>query len=588
MFKQIISTFIGSFLAMGALLLTTIILTYFLFSSYINLKGSTTTPVVLEESVLMLNLGEIALVEKEDQFNNWFVGSEFFEDYRHLQVRDLIKMINHARDDKNISGIFLNLSGYYLGWGSTEEIRAALEEYTLSGGKITAYSENFDEKSYYLASIAQRISMYPEGEFELNGLSIQPLFMKKLLAKLNIEPRVFRAGKFKGAVEPYIRENLSKENRQQETQLLGDIWDTFYNTIFANRKIYIEDFNEQVQNGYHLNSGGALALSLIDSISEQNETLSKSPFKTKNKTSVWSYLPQVKSDESTLLADDTVAILTINGEITSGKSLDQSSTGSTSILAAIERIEKDDNVKALVVRVNSPGGSALASDVIYRRLKQLAQKMPIVSSMGDVAASGGYYIAVAGSKIFANETTITGSIGVFGLLFGYGKFSEQSLGITADRVVTHPFADLGNGFRKLDPKEQKIIQSSVGQVYESFLTVVAENREISKEVLKTKLAGGRVWTGKTAKGEKLIDQIGGLTDAIEEVAFLAQLPESYKVVDFTTPKRDLNFSIAASFMKSLNKGPLDNLSTEINRLMRWQTQKNKVFTLMTPLELDIH
>ena len=457
-----------------------------------------------------------------------------------IGLNDILKNIDKAKTDKNIVGIYMKLNTVNAGMSSIEEIRNALIEFKKESPDkfIISYSDSYSQKSYYLASVSDSIFLNPQGEMPILGLRAEVMFMKSALDKLGIEAQVIRHGKFKSAVEPFMQDTMSENNRLQMNKLLTSIWDSYRNDISEIRNINIDSINAMA-NGVQVRSANdALAYNLVDGLryKDQMIALMKQLTSTKEDEDVktvsiedYTNVPLSRSDEEREKGrpKDKIAVIYANGEINMGEG-DEATIGSENISRAIREAREDEDVKAIVLRVNSPGGSALASDIIWREVTLAKAVKPVVVSMGDYAASGGYYIACAADYIVADEMTLTGSIGVFGVLFNGKQLLNEKLGIYTEVVKTNNHSDMGSFSRALTSEEQQIIQGEVERVYDTFIGVVAEGRGMTKAEVDS-IGQGRVWSGIDAIEIGLVDEIGGLERAIEIAAERAKL-ENYRLL----------------------------------------------------------
>lgn len=445
---------------------------------------------------------------------------------------DILRSLKEAKNDSKIDGLFLNLSGLQAGLATVEEIRNALLDFKTSKKFIYAYSEGYSQGAYYLASLADKIYLYPEGEIDFRGFHAELMFFKGTLEKLEVEPEIIRHGKFKSAVEPFILDKMSPENREQTRVFMGSLWNQFISDIAESRKIDVKDVQEIADNLGARTAQSALDAKLIDQISYYDEVLDELKRKTgtKNEDKL-SFVDLKKYSHSYNQIKEysapKIAVIYANGEIVSGKG-DEEQLSSDKIAAAIRKARTDSTIKAIVLRVNSPGGSALASDVIWRETILAKKAKPLVVSMGDYAASGGYYISCAADKIVAQPTTITGSIGVFGLMLNAQKLFNNKLGITFDTVQTGRLSNLGSFTHPLSSEERAILQQSVETIYDKFTSHVAQGRKMEQSAVDS-IGQGRVWSGTDAKRLGLVDEIGGLDDALRIAAGLAKLPK-YRTV----------------------------------------------------------
>jgi protease-4 len=545
-FKTLLASLLGSILAFFLLLLILVAIIGGLVSSVGEKK-----PVSLKEkTILHLKLNqEIKDRASDNPFENFDFSS--FEAQKGEGLTDILEAIERASSDEKISGIFLDLEMMPAGMATTEEIRNALISFKKKGKWILAYSEFYTQKSYYLASVANRIFLNPKGELEWKGLSAELPFFKGTLAKLEVEPQIIRHGKFKSAVEPFILDKMSDENRLQTKTYISGIWNHMLSKIGESRNKSIDSL-QQWANRYAVRKAeNALTLGLVDGLKYRDEVimelLKKTSADAKKKEPEWvtvgNYL-RAPSKEKEKAGDPKIAVIYASGEIESGKGASDK-IGSETIAKAIREAREDEKVKAIVLRVNSPGGSALASEVIWRETQLAAKAKPLVVSMGDVAASGGYYISAGAKKIFASPVTITGSIGVFGLLINAKAMLNNKLGVTFDTVNTGRLANIGSIARPLTAEERSIMQESVEDVYATFIDRVSKGRNIPLAQVDS-IGQGRVWCGSDAQKINLIDEFGGLNDAINAAAKIANIKQYRKL---ELPKKKETFE---AFMEGLS------------------------------------
>ena len=462
------------------------------------------------------------------------------QDVNILGLNDILANIKKAKTDENIKGIYIEIGMISAGFATREEIRNALLDFKESGKFITTYSEIYTQGSYYLASVADYICMYPEGGMELRGLNSTIPFFTNALKKMGIEPQVIRHGKFKSAVEPFMLTEMSDENREQIETYMGSIWEHFLKNVASDRKLTRDRLNEMAENLEIQTTEDAVRLGLVDSLFYRDQfqnhlanLMEQENYDDINFISLKKYNKVKNENARDKFKKEKVAVIYAQGEIQSGEG-SETVIGSERISKAIRKARKDEKVKAIVLRVNSPGGSALASDVIWREMKLANEEKPVVVSMGDVAASGGYYIACASDKIYASPNTITGSIGVFGIMPNLEELMTDKIGITFDNVKTNKFADLGSVNRPLTQEEYDIIQKGVVDVYNTFTSKVAEGRDMSQENVDD-IGQGRVWSGTNAMDINLIDEYGGLEAAVAGAAELAEL-EDYRIYELPEQK----------------------------------------------------
>ena len=527
--KNVLSTIVGMVLAVFVIVLLFIGIVSVSMSSLNNDKEVT----VKENSILKINLAELSVVERTSE--NPFEGLNFSGDLpKTIELKQVLDNIEKAKTDENIKAIYINTPYVSAGISQIEEIRNKLLEFKQTGKPIIAYSEVYNQAAYYLSSVANKVYLNPEGIVEIKGLSASIMFYKGLLDKLDIDVQIIRHGKFKGAVEPFILDKMSKENREQIQLLLNSVADNIMDSIANQRGLTLSEIQKHADNLSLENAKSCLNLNYVDALLYQDQledTLKALAGSEKLSIITLSKYTHTKGNKKEI-SRNKIAIIYATGEINSGKG-DEKSIGSISTSAAIKKAREDKNVKAIVLRINSPGGSALASDVIWRETILAKAEKPLVVSMGDLAASGGYYIACAADSIVANPTTLTGSIGVFGMIPNLSKFYKKKLGITIDTVNTGKYADMGVN-RPLATFEKNKIQNSVKNIYTTFITHVGEGRNMSTEAVD-EIGQGRIWTGYDAKDIGLIDTYGGLEKAIDIAAFLAKV-EDYRIISLPKKK----------------------------------------------------
>ncbi|MCD8740194.1 signal peptide peptidase SppA [Mucilaginibacter roseus] len=548
-FKFVLATVVGIFAA--TIILG--VLSVFIFAGILSSASEKSTPVEAN-SVLTL---EFRKPINERTPNNPLAELQFlgFEE-KNLGLNDILANIKKAKTDENIKGIYLNESYLASGQATTEEIRNALIDFKKSGKFIIAYGEVYTQSFYYLASIADKVYLNPQGFFELSGFNSEVTFLKGALDKLGIEAQVIKVGTYKSAVEPFVLTKMSDANRLQVTSYLNSMFGHFLDGISKSRKINRDSLFSYADNMTVRYPEDALRLKLVDGLKYKDEVLAE--LKKRTKTDLKDDLNAVniteydsaptnggadKEEENSGSSRNRIAMIYASGEITGGDG-DDNTIGSDRLSKALREAREDDKVKAVVLRVNSPGGSSLASDVIWREVALTKKVKPIMVSMGDVAASGGYYISCAADSIFAEPNTITGSIGIFAVLPNMQKFFNDKLGVTFDNVKTSKYADLGDISRPLTPAERAILQNQVNHGYDVFTGVVAKGRKKSQRYIDS-IGQGRVWTGKQALKIGLVDRLGNIDDAVKAAAKKAEV-KNYKVVEY--PEQDSPFkSLGATF-----------------------------------------
>ena len=494
---------------------------------------------VKDNSVIELDLSKVT----ED-----YSGSFYNDEYSFLNsepkegLTDVLKAIKAAKDDKRIKGISITNNMSMLGIAQLKSLRDQLEDFKTSKKFVVAYADNYSQSDYYLNSVADTLYLNPIGEVDFKGLSSEVMFFKDLQEKTGIKMEVIRHGKYKSAVEPFLANEMSPENREQITSMLNSIWGSIAQDISKSRKISLDSLNSIAENLNGRTPELAKQHNLVDKIGYEDEYKSgiKKALKVKkgedyNSVDILDYVTATSLNDVFPDAKDDIAIIYAQGEITGGEG-SLTSIGEDPMRESFKAALEDDRVKAIVLRVNSPGGSALTSELIWREVELAKKKKPVVVSMGNYAASGGYYISCGANRIFAEPGTITGSIGVFGVLPNLTELSGR-VGIHTEQVKTHSNASGYSVFTPLQPATREIIQQSVEKIYSTFVNRVAVGRKMSFEQVDA-IAQGRVWTGAEALEKGLVDELGGLDDAVKYAAKLAKI-KTYRTVDF--PEYEINF-----------------------------------------------
>jgi protease IV len=451
-----------------------------------------------------------------------------FESNRSSGLHDILKAIREAKTNENIKGIYLNLSVSPNSYATLEAIRNELIDFKKSRKFIIAYGELLEEHSYYIASVADEVYLNPAGELLIDGFSSNTAYLKGLFDKLGLQPQLIRHGKYKAAGEPLISDKMSSENRHQIEAYLGSMYDNFVSAIATSRKKTPEEIRTMADELQLQTPEDAKRLGMITGVmfeDEVHEVLRKKVDVEKFKDIKFIGVGAAAGAavNTPFSVKEKIAVIYCVGDIVSGKG-DDGSMGSETIVKAIRTAKSDSNVKAVVLRINSPGGSAMASDVIWREVVLTKKVKPVIVSMGDVAASGGYYIAAPADVIVAQTNTVTGSIGVFALLMNASKLMKDKLGINVETVKFGKYADMGTANRALTPAEEAIVQKFVDRIYNDFITKVSEGRKLTPEQVDS-IAQGRVWSGSDAKRIGLVDEFGGLDKAIEIAAEKAGVKE---------------------------------------------------------------
>ncbi|SBV98604.1 signal peptide peptidase SppA [uncultured Dysgonomonas sp.] len=528
-FKSLLASILGCSIVLGICFLI-----FFIVLAAMSAKESYT---LKDNTVLTLKLEGILSERVEEE--NPLLAMLNQNSEPQLGLDDIVSSIKKAKENDNIKGIYINAGAFSASGASLKEIRDQLVDFKESGKFIVAYSDVYTQGCYYLSSVADKLIMNPEGHLDLHGLSASPMFYKGLLDKIGIEMQIFKVGTFKSAVEPFMLDKMSDANREQVSSYIGDMWSTITSEISASRDISVEKLNVITDS---------LALFKKSEVCVQDGLVDTLMYETGVREYLKTLLTGVEKAKDVRLASvkdmttvpfenkskskDIIAVLYAEGSITDGSGTD----GITSkrFVKELEKLKDNDKVKAVVFRVNSPGGSAYASEQIWKAVTDLKEKKPVVVSMGDYAASGGYYISCNASKIIAQPNTLTGSIGIFGM-FPNVEGLTKKVGLTFDNVKTNKHADFGDLTRPMRDDEKAILQNYIERGYDLFLTRCSDGRGIAKNSLDS-IAQGRVWTGNQAVKIGLVDELGGIDKAIEEAAKLANL-EDYSLNSFPK-KRD--------------------------------------------------
>lgn len=525
--KTFLASCLGTLIAIALLILLTI--------GFIAGLSEEKAVQVTENSVLHLRLeAPITELELDDPIADVFPGAAE-QSYGLLKIKEVIR---HAKSDPNIEGIYLNTGMVMTGIASLQELREAILEFRESGKWVVAYADYYSEGGYYLSTAADKIYLYTEGQVEMNGLASEVMFFKKLFNKLEINPQIFRVGDFKSAVEPFMRENLSEENKLQLNSILNSIYGEMLSNIAEARNIPLEKLKEIANKMLVQNAKDAVAYGLVDSLmyddEVRNELRGRLNLAKDDRISLVKYRQYKKTFSAYSASKNDIAVIVADGDIIPGRS-DNGLVGSTTIVDLVRKARTNDRVKAIVLRVNSPGGVFQAADQMWRELKLASEVKPVICSMSDYAASGGYYLAMACDTIVAQPTTITGSIGVFSVLFDLSAFLDHKIGITSEEVKTGDYGELVTVTRRLTDAEKAFWQNQTNEIYETFTGKAADSRRMTREELK-KIASGRVWTGAQAKANGLADVLGGFDDAIEIAARAANVGDDYRLRYYPQPK----------------------------------------------------
>ncbi len=592
-FKTFLASLLAIIVAFGLMIMIWSMIIAGIIASF-----GTAIPSVPSNSVLRLNLGVVTDAP----------ASSFFDDFDFVSMTpksrttqlSAVTAIQAAATDERIKGIYINFDEHTsVSLSNIEEIRAELVKFKESGKFVVAYNEVYGHTAYYISSVADKVYVNPEGSLDWCGLSMQVMFYKGLLDKLDIAPEVFRHGSFKSAVEPFILDRMSTENKLQYQTMANSIWEMIVGAVSESRDIPVADLNGWADALAIDSPEAALEKGLVDGLRYEDEVMDelndmlgswpedeivaeeavteaageggetwvsngisvetaesdgmKKPRRSSSDdpsiVSFGHYAAEVASS-SRNMSKNKIAVIYAEGDIVSGEGA-FGQVGSTSMLQKLAKVRKDPDVKAVVFRVNSPGGSALASDVMWRELKLLKEEVPVIVSMGSYAASGGYYISCPADVIYANKSTLTGSIGVFGLHANIGESLKKNLGITIDGVKTNAYSDVGSLFREVSPAEKAYIQKSVENVYSTFVGHVAEGRNMTFAAVDN-IGQGRVWTGADALGIGLVDGLGGIADAIAIAADRAGVASDFRIWEVGDDMSSLS-ALLSGFSASVRK-----------------------------------
>lgn len=588
-FKSFLASCLGSLVAFIVAFFLLFFLLAGLISTAISDGGNNNKVAINDNSVLHLKLDvPITEAEIENPFEGLPLPGAGDATISLLQFKQVFKS---AASDSKIAGVYLDISVFMSGFATAKEIRESLLEFRKSGKWVIAYSEVMTESAYYIASAADKVYLNPEGDLEFNGLAVEVSFFKKLFDKLEIKPEIFRVGDFKSAVEPFMLDKMSDANRLQLNELIEGINNEMIKEIAVSRNIEESKLKEISDKMMATNLQEAKKLKLVDSLLYYDQVLAE----LENKLGVTKesdidfvkYNKYKKTVTNTKTSENEIAVIVAEGDIMPGKA-DPGTIGSTTFAKEIRKARNSKKVKAIVLRINSPGGSALASDVMWREVTLAAKEKPVIASMGDYAASGGYYLAMGANTIVAEPNTITGSIGVFSVLFDMSSFLGNKIGITFDEVKTGDVGELITVTRPLTEQEKRIWQKRTDAIYETFTSKAAEGRKMNVEDLR-KVASGRVWTGTQGKERGLVDELGGFDDAVKIAAEKAGVADNYKVRFY--PKQKTFFEQWLSDLEENAK--IKVLQDELGENYKMVEQVKKLKTYQgaqarMPFELKIH
>jgi len=526
--------------------------------------------VVKDKTVLHMTLdGNIG------DYSNAYFNPSTFAVQKQFGLVDILKGLQLAAADDKIEGIFLNCNGVMTGMANVKEIRDGLQGFQKSGKFIVSYHENYSTKAYYLSSVAKEMYVFPSGMLQFIGLGSERMYFKNALEKLDLEMQIIRGtnNRFKSAVEPLMYESMSEAARDQSLTYLNAMWNVILNGVAKSRDVKKSRLNEIADSIYIRKSGDAVEYKMADAICYYDQVLDT--LKIRAGTNEGDDLELLSFEKYTMkkvklkrdlqkTTTKNLAVIFAEGDIVDGWGSD-GQIGGNSLSADIRDAREDNDIKGVVLRINSPGGSARASDIIWREVVLCKKEKPIVVSMGNLAASGGYYIACAADKIYAQPNTITGSIGVFGIIPYTGEMFKNHLGITFDRVQTNKHAVISTN-RRLEEDEIKIIQGEIDDIYDDFISKVADGRGMKKADVDS-IGQGRVWAGADAKGLGLVDQFGGLQDAINDVVKRAKIHEDSIVIRYYPAPDDNKFLAFLAAMEEADESAHASITELQERLM---------------------
>lgn len=547
---------------------------------------------VRKNSIMMLELNGTLAERSQDNPFNFLLG----DNYNVYGLDDILSSIKKAKENDDIKGIYIQATSLVSGFASLEEVRNALKDFKESGKFVVAYGDTYTQGLYYLSSVADKVLLNPQGSIEWRGLAAAPVFFKDLLAKIGVEMQVFKVGTYKSAVEPFISTEMSPANREQVNAYLSSVWGQVTSDIAESRKVSVEALNEAADDMLMFHPAEeSVKYGMVDTLIYKNDV--RNYLKTMIGIDKDDRMPvlglqkmiNVKKNVPKDKSGNVIAVYYASGEIVAGNSPANSNTeviDPDKMIRELRELQEDKDVKAVVLRVNSPGGSAYGSEQIWYAVSQLKKEKPVIVSMGDYAASGGYYISCNADTIVAEPTTLTGSIGIFGM-FPNAKGLADKIGISVDVVKTNPYADFGMLTRPMNDGEKGLMQMYVNNGYDLFLTRCSDGRGISKKELD-KIAQGRVWTGSTAKDLGLVDELGGIDKALE-IAIAKSGVDAYTVMSY--PAKEGFFEILVNtrpdnYIKSrILKGTMGEIYQQFNILENFD--KYDRVQARVPFELNI-
>ncbi|HEY0678098.1 MAG TPA: signal peptide peptidase SppA [Chitinophagaceae bacterium] len=526
--------FLKMFLAAILALIVFCLISFFFFIGWVGALAAADKVKVGPKAVLVVDLSEPF---PEKMQSNPLADLGFEDQYDKPGIFDVVRMIRKASNDSAVKGIFIKANTNSNGFAGSEEIRNAILEFKGTGKFVYAHGDVISQKAYYVSSVADKIYCNPKGALDWRGLAVQMLFLKGTLQKLEIEPQIFYAGKFKSATEPFRETKMTEPNRVQTTEIVSDIYNHFLQNISAARKIDTATLRRLADANMVQFAADAVTHKLVDGLKYDDEVKEEMRIRLKlDKDANINFVPLEKYAKAVNFrtsGKDRIAIIYAQGDIVYGKGED-GQIGSNTYAGLIRKARTDKNVKAIVLRVNSGGGSSLASENIWREMTLARKEKPVIVSFGDVAASGGYYIACHADSIFAQPNTITGSIGVFAMIPNMQKFFDHKLGVTFDGVSTGPNAEELNVTKPLTAAQRTYIQSEVDTIYHDFKTRVADGRKLNMAFVDS-IGQGRIWSGQRAVDLQLVDRLGGVQDAVDCAARMANV-KTFRVKEFPETK----------------------------------------------------
>jgi len=587
-FKNVFATIVGLFLF--------ILLSFFFLIGLGALIGSGDDEVKIKDnSVILLDLAKINFdyagkYESDSPFSNLLLGKD------KVGFIEVLNAIDAAKKDNKIKGITIVNNQSNLGLAQCKELRDKLEDFKKSKKFVMAYATIFSQKEYYISSVADAIYLNPSGEMDFKGLGTEMLFYKNFQDQTGLKMEIIRNGKFKSAVEPFLAQEISKENREQVTSLLQSIWNSMVTDISKNRNVSVAQLNSIAESLLARTPQMALAQKLVDEVAYEDEfnNVIKSKLKVTKEDdiesiSITDYVSNFSNKSEDYTKDDIIAVIYAQGDINGGEG-DVDYIGEGSINRSLKEAREDDNVKAVVLRVDSPGGSALVSDLIWREIELTKKAKPVVVSMGNLAASGGYYIACNANTIFAEPTTITGSIGVFGMLPNVHGFATK-YGVNAEQVQTHKNAIGYSIFEPISEEYKAFASEGVDRVYKTFINRVAVGRKMTLDQVDA-IAQGRIWTGTDAIKNGLVDKLGNLDAAIAHAAILGK-SKSYRTENYPEYNKDFDEIFdafaGASIYKSRETMMKEELGEENYYLLKKAKlmQNRKGIQMLLPFNLNL-